>query len=88
MRSLPVVPTVRTIELTIDGEAVRVPEGATILDACKAKGVATPTLCYAENLTPVNVCRVCVVELEGARTLVPSCSRRAWSTSRIGSSGK
>jgi predicted molibdopterin-dependent oxidoreductase YjgC len=77
MRSLPVVPPVRSVELTIDGEAVRVPEGATILDACKAKGVSTPTLCYAENLTPVNVCRVCVVELEGARTLVPSCSRRA-----------
>jgi predicted molibdopterin-dependent oxidoreductase YjgC len=77
MRALPVVPATRTIEITVDGEAVRVPEGATILDACKAKGVATPTLCFAENLTPVNVCRVCVVELEGARTLVPSCSRRA-----------
>ncbi|MEP6995566.1 MAG: 4Fe-4S dicluster domain-containing protein, partial [Acidobacteriota bacterium] len=37
----------------------------------------TPTLCYLENLTPVNVCRVCVVELEGARTLVPACSRVA-----------
>ena len=60
MRSLPVVPAVRTIELTVDGEPVRVPEGATILDACKARGVSTPTLCFAENLTPVNVCRVCV----------------------------
>src|SRR6185503_8611612 len=39
-------------------------------------GVDTPTLCFAENQTPVNVCRVCVVELEGARTLVPACSRR------------
>jgi predicted molibdopterin-dependent oxidoreductase YjgC len=34
-------------------------------------------MCWAANLTPVNVCRVCVVELEGARTLVPSCSRKA-----------
>lgn len=76
MRSLPVLAP-RTVELTIDGAPVRVREGATLLDACKAAGVSTPTLCFAENLTPVNVCRVCVVELEGARTLVPSCSRRA-----------
>ena len=77
MRALPIVPSQRTVELTIDGAPVRVREGATILDACKAAGVVTPTLCFAENLTPVNVCRVCVVELQGARTLVPSCARRA-----------
>ena len=41
------------------------------------QGVDTPTLCYADNLTPVNACRVCVVEVEGARTLVPACSRAA-----------
>ncbi|MBL8677612.1 MAG: (2Fe-2S)-binding protein [Myxococcales bacterium] len=67
----------RTIELEIDGRAVRVPEGSTILDACRKLGVDTPTLCYADNLTPVNACRVCVVELEGSRTLVASCSRKA-----------
>jgi predicted molibdopterin-dependent oxidoreductase YjgC len=66
----------RLVELTIDGEPVRVTEGSTILDACRRLGVETPTLCYADTLTPVNVCRVCVVELEGSRTLVPSCSRR------------
>jgi predicted molibdopterin-dependent oxidoreductase YjgC len=65
------------VELTIDGEAVRVLDGSTILDACRQLGVETPTLCYGDTLTPVNVCRVCVVELEGARTLVPSCSRKA-----------
>ena len=53
------------------------PEGATILDACRSQGVDTPTLCFADNLTPVNACRVCVVEVEGARTLVPACSRTA-----------
>src|SRR5204862_550265 len=68
---------VRNVELDIDGKSVSVPEGATVLDACKKLGVDTPTLCWAENLTPVNVCRVCVVEVEGARTLVPSCSRKA-----------
>jgi predicted molibdopterin-dependent oxidoreductase YjgC len=67
----------KMIELSVDGEAVRVFEGSTILDACRQLGVETPTLCYGDTLTPVNVCRVCVVELEGARTLVPSCSRKA-----------
>ena len=74
---LPIVPSQRTVELTIDGRKVRVPEGATILDACNAAGISTPTLCFAKNLTPVNACRVCVVELEGARVLVPACARRA-----------
>jgi predicted molibdopterin-dependent oxidoreductase YjgC len=67
----------KMIELTVDGRPVRVLEGSTILDACRLLGIDTPTLCYGDTLTPVNVCRVCVVELEGARTLVPSCSRKA-----------
>jgi NADP-reducing hydrogenase subunit HndD len=67
----------RLVEVTIDGQTVRVPEGATLLDACRQQGIDTPTLCYLENLTPVNVCRVCVVEVEGSRTLVPACSRKA-----------
>lgn len=65
------------VELIIDGRPVSVPEGATLLDACRQLGIDTPTLCWAPNLTPVNVCRVCVVEVEGSRTLVPSCARRA-----------
>jgi predicted molibdopterin-dependent oxidoreductase YjgC len=64
------------VELTIDGQAVTVPAGATILEACRAQGIDTPTLCYLENLTPVNVCRVCVVEVAGSRALAPACSRR------------
>ena len=65
------------MKLTIDGVAVDVPEGSTILDAARRMGIDTPTLCYGDTLTPVNVCRVCVVELEGARTLVSACSRKA-----------
>ena len=65
----------RKVELTIDGRTVSVPEGTTILDACKQIGVQIPTLCYLETLHPVNVCRVCVVEVEGSRVLVPSCAR-------------
>jgi len=66
----------RSIEIRIDGKPVSVAEGSTILDAAKKLGIDTPTLCFLESLTPVNVCRVCVVELEGARTLVPACSRK------------
>ena len=68
---------VRTpVEITIDGKPVSVPSGSTILEACRAEGIDTPTLCYLENLTPVNVCRVCVVEVTGSRVLVPACSRK------------
>jgi NADP-reducing hydrogenase subunit HndD len=63
------------VELTIDGAQVAVPAGSTLLDACRARGIDTPTLCYLENLTPVNACRVCVVEVAGSRALVPACSR-------------
>jgi predicted molibdopterin-dependent oxidoreductase YjgC len=66
----------RMVELTVDGLEVRVTEGSTILDACRRLGVETPTLCYGDTLTPVNVCRVCVVEVEGSRALVPACSRK------------
>ncbi|MGH9740482.1 MAG: 2Fe-2S iron-sulfur cluster-binding protein [Candidatus Acidiferrales bacterium] len=65
------------VELKIDGKAVSVAEGSTILDAARKLGIDTPTLCFLDTLTPVNVCRVCVVELEGSRTLVPACSRKA-----------
>ena len=70
-------PSITAVSLTIDGKEVEAAEGATILGACDQAGIDTPTLCWAENLTPVNACRVCVVELEGSRVLVPSCSRPA-----------
>ena len=66
----------KDVTLTIDGSEVLAREGSTILDACRAMGVDTPTLCQLDNLTPINVCRVCVVELEGSRVLVPACSRK------------
>jgi predicted molibdopterin-dependent oxidoreductase YjgC len=66
----------RLVELSIDGRGVSVPEGTTILEACRQQAIETPTLCYLETLTPVNVCRVCVVEVEGSRVLVPACSRK------------
>src|SRR5438270_4100735 len=73
----------RMVEITIDGQTIAVPEGSTILEGARKLGIDTPTLCYLESLTPVNVCRVCVVELQGSRTLVPACSRQVESGIRI-----
>jgi len=69
-------PLRRTVELKIDDETVQVPEGTTIYEACRQRDQEIPTLCYLDTLHPVNVCRVCVVEVEGSRVLVPSCSRK------------
>ena len=66
----------QVVEVIIDDEAVTVSEQATVLDACRARGVDTPTLCFLDTLTPVSTCRVCVVEVESSRALVPACSRR------------
>jgi predicted molibdopterin-dependent oxidoreductase YjgC len=66
----------KSVELTIDGKKVTALEGSTLLDACRASGKEIPTLCFGDTITPKNACRVCMVELEGSRTLVPSCSRK------------
>ncbi len=63
------------VELTIDGRVVRVAEGTTILSAAGELSIDIPTLCFLETLRPVNACRLCVVEVEGARVLAPACSR-------------
>ena len=67
--------TQRMVSLTIDDQPVEVPEGSTIMEACAQLGIDTPTLCYGDTLQPANACRVCVVELEGARVLAPACAR-------------
>ncbi len=66
----------RRLELEIDGVTVTADEGSTILDVCKANAKNVPTLCFLDTLHPVNVCRICVVEVVGSRVLVPSCSRK------------
>src|SRR3972149_11790643 len=62
------------ITLTIDGQTVTVPAGMTIHKAAESIGVRIPTICYHEHCTPNALCRTCVVEVEGARVLVPSCT--------------
>jgi len=65
------------VTFTIDGQSCTVEEGTTILRAAESLGLSIPTLCYLETLEPVNACRLCVVEVEGARVLAPACSRAA-----------
>lgn len=65
------------VTLTIDDVAVTVPQGITLKEACQTVGKEPPTLCFHDNLTPANACRACVVEVEGSRALVASCSRQA-----------
>jgi CRP-like cAMP-binding protein/Fe-S-cluster-containing hydrogenase component 2 len=64
------------IDLTIDGMAVRVPNGTSVFDAARTHGISIPTLCHLQNETPVGVCRLCVVEA-GGRVLSASCVRPA-----------
>lgn len=61
------------VNITINNLAIEVPEGTTILKAAKQNGINIPTLCYLENVQEPGSCRVCVVEVEGAKTLQPSC---------------
>jgi NADH-quinone oxidoreductase subunit G len=61
------------IQVVIDGQKTSGSEGQTILAAAGQIGIEIPTLCYSPDLSPSGVCRVCVVEVEGARTLVGAC---------------
>lgn len=61
------------VTLTIDGHSVRVPAGTTILKAAEKLGEAIPTICYHDHTTANGLCRLCIVEVEGARVLSPAC---------------
>jgi len=62
------------VTLTIDGRAVSVPAGVTVLEAARKAGVYIPTLCHHEALDPYGGCRMCIVEIEGMRGFPTSCS--------------
>lgn len=62
-----------TVTLTIDGRKVEIEHGSTILQAARKAGIDIPTLCHLEEINEIGACRVCVVEVEGAKTLMASC---------------
>ena len=61
------------VSITINGAAVSVPEGTTIMEAAKTAGFPIPSLCYWKGLNEIGACRVCVVEVEGVDRLVTAC---------------
>jgi len=71
------------ISVYINNEKVEVEDGATILNAAEKASVNIPTLCYVEGKTPQGACRVCVVEVEGAKTLVASCCTPATDNMKV-----
>ncbi len=62
-----------SVTLTIDGKQVQVEKGTSILEAAKTVGIEIPTLCYLKDINESGRCRVCLVEVEGAKTLLASC---------------
>jgi NADH dehydrogenase/NADH:ubiquinone oxidoreductase subunit G len=62
-----------TAHLIVDGIKVSVLKGTTILEAAESAGITIPRLCHQEGIKPSGNCRICVVEVEGSRTLVGSC---------------
>ena len=62
------------VTLTIDGQTVRAPEGATILEAARLAHIHIPHLCYLKGINEIAACRVCCVEVEGERAMVTACN--------------
>ena len=63
----------KMISLTIDNIPVTVPEGTTVLEAARDAGIKIPTLCFLKDINEIGACRICVVEVKGARSLMASC---------------
>ena len=67
---------VEGVTLTIDGQGLTVPRGTTLLEAAQGAGVEVPHYCYHPGLSSPAMCRLCLVEVEGAPKLLPSCTYR------------
>lgn len=63
----------KMIHLTIDNIPVTVPEGTTVLEAARSAGIKIPSLCFLKDVNEIGSCRICVVEVKGARSLMASC---------------
>ena len=74
------------VTLTIDGASVTVPAETTILKAAEQLGRELPTICYHDHCTANGLCRICVVEVEGVKPLLPACLSRASEGMRVSTS--
>ncbi len=75
--------TNNSITLTIDGQPITVPSGATLLEAAAAAGIDIPVICYHEATSPNGLCRVCVVDVDGGRVLQPACVAECQADSHV-----
>ena len=66
----------KRIHLTLNGKPVLARQGQTILDVAREYGVRIPTLCYHPKLEPIGACRLCIVQVDGARLPVTACTTR------------
>jgi len=64
------------VKLKIDGVDVEVPQGTTVLQAARKANIDIPTLCFLKEINAAGDCRMCIVEIEGRRGLVPSCNTK------------
>ena len=62
------------ITIEVNKKKIEAKTGETLLSAMNRAGISVPTLCHMENMFPTGACRMCVVEIEGQRNLVPSCA--------------
>lgn len=70
------ITTPRVVTLTVDGREVGAMDDQTVLEVCRENGIEIPTLCHLEGLGAIGACRLCLVEVQGQRRLLPACSTR------------
>lgn len=66
----------KTVSLKIDGKDVTVPEGTNLIDAAEKAGIHIPNLCYLKGMRGIGACRLCLVEMEGAKAPVTACTTK------------
>ena len=62
-----------TVNITIDTRKIQVPKNYTVLEAARFANIAIPTLCFLKDINEIGACRMCVVEIQGARSLQAAC---------------
>jgi NADH dehydrogenase/NADH:ubiquinone oxidoreductase subunit G len=77
-----------TIKLELDGTAIEVAKGATLLDAAEVAGIDIPVICYHEATSPNGLCRICVVDVDGGRVLQPACVAECQADSKVETSNE
>ncbi|MGL4372718.1 MAG: 2Fe-2S iron-sulfur cluster-binding protein, partial [Turicibacter sp.] len=73
----------QTVNVTINGIEATVPSDFTILEAARRVGIKIPTLCFLKKINETGACRVCLVEVEGARSLMTACNMKVYDGMKV-----